>query len=400
MSSATLVIACVTGWLLPAQTSVEPAEIPPEISEAPGRPGGIVAIVGSDPITQSELDRRIMLRLTDRGGRISPTALKEQKPALERAILDQMIDDLLILQAAWELGESAPDPGRPPQERKNPDGPKHRSGDARGARSLRYVGEMAVDREIDSRLEKLRQNSVNLSSREEFYRFMRQSVGLNRQEIRAFLADELAIRRFLWDQLWRFVDPFVAPRISKHYYSRHVQDFSRPVEVSFRQIFILPDRVNSFVAMKAIDEGLGRGEDFVELARKWSMDFDQPEDRGRVWKKSFEELESWRDPIPERLRTMEKGKIEGPIVTTGGVYFLRLEERIEGKPKPYEEVQQEIERAILAGRRERAYRQFIRRARERTAIQTYIEAGAGADGAAPESTPEPADGEGVASGGD
>src|SRR5687767_4777712 len=69
-------------------------------------PGGIVAIVNQDVITRGELDRQVALRIEDvRHVRNYPLTYLERQPAeIERAVLDWIIEQTLLLQDAKKNG--------------------------------------------------------------------------------------------------------------------------------------------------------------------------------------------------------------------------------------------------------------------------------------------------------
>ncbi|MBN1444250.1 MAG: peptidyl-prolyl cis-trans isomerase [Planctomycetes bacterium] len=363
-----------------------------QAEEAAVRPGGIVATVGDDAITQSDLDRRLALELNSRGGSISTDDLKQNKPALERFVLDKMIDDLLILQEIWQLRESKKGE-KEAEEKKETSRPV--AGASRISRTARYISEEAVDREIKRRIETLRESRINVRNEIDFYQHIEQTTGLDRAQIRAYIREEVGIRRYLWEKVFSAVDPFVAPRESRVYYENHVGEFTTPVEVSFRQIFLLPDRINSFVAIKKISEGLENKVPFVDLAKEFSQDFDSPEARGRVWERSFEELRSWLAPIPDKLKTMSQGEVAGPFRTDAGIYFLELVDRVDGQPKSYEDVQEEIEKKIVRARQELKFEMFMEELRRRSHIEKLLAGARGATGA--DGDAEKTAGEGAAS---
>ena len=326
--------------------------------------GDIVAIVGGDPVTTTELDRRIELKLVN--GALSPNNVKFQLGLVREGVLRGVIDELLILQEATrrvggEGKDGAPD---------DPAGDlRKKAGEQSWAKlARRYIGEREIEREIEERIKQL-----DLRTKAEFYAFTKKTTEMNRREIHAAIRRQLTIRKFLSMFVYGTTDPFVSPQQLGQYYKKHLDEFTTPVEVSFRRITLNPDR-DLLDNVAKITQSFEEGVPFVEVARKYSQDYQNPDLRGKLQTRSFDVIHQFAPAIAHALRTLRTGEISIPPVqvSSGHVYYFFVDDRVEGKPKPFEEAQPDIEKKLLLARREMAYRELIEKLRDKTVIKNFL----------------------------
>ena len=194
---------------------------------------------------------------------------------------------------------------------------------------------------------------------------------MSRLEIRTQIRDYIARVKFLRTNVYPFIDSWVRPSESRAYYRNHIPEFSAPIEVKFRQILLRNNRANQTI-VNEIDQGLKDGKSFQDLARRYSQEFSRPEQQGQLWEKTFEELKDWVYPIPSVLASIKKGEPSRPFRSEGGIHYILLVDRVEGKPKPYSGTQDLIKNAILGKRREQNFRTFVQRLREKTEIEIVL----------------------------
>ena len=115
-----------------------------------------------------------------------------------------------------------------------------------------------------------------------------------------------------------------------------------------------------------------REDAFVRLAKRFSQESEAVEQRGILWRKSFEELKSWVHPIASKLRDLDEGTVSRPFLSERGWHYLFLIKRVEGKPKSYSEAQRAIEKKINISRRAIAYRRLLGRLRAKTVISISL----------------------------
>ena len=332
-----------------------------------------VAYVGDDMITQVDLDRRILIEMHNSDMRLSQEEFKRRKPEYSRAVLELMINDRLILQEAWRKVGGKKKASKGQEKGRDP-----RTGAPRAPRG--YVTEEQIDHEIERRIRELRKVESGIHNKRDYYRYAKQTVGVSRKELRDRVRDELVIRRYLQQGYFSSIDPFVPPRQSRYYYRTHLEEFSKPIRLSFRRIFLVPDRRLTPILMKQIEDGFREGREkgrpdeevFIELARDYSQDYPTPEDRGKVWEKSYRDLQHMARPLQEQLSIMKVGDVSGPTPSKKGIHYIYLVDRVEGEPRSYDEAQKEIERKIILKRRERSYQRLIRNLRAKTDVKIFI----------------------------
>lgn len=164
----------------------------------------------------------------------------------------------------------------------------------------------------------------------------------------------------------------VSPAETQRFYREHISGFTEPAKVRYRQIFIAfkkypsPDKARETAAF--LLEQLKKQHDFAALAEKYS---DGP--RAKEGGLYDFQAQGSRQPaeIDTLLFTLPIGEPGGPVETTDGLYLFRVEERRQGRVRPFEEVQPEIERGLLAQKRMERYAELMARL-ERENYVEYI----------------------------
>jgi parvulin-like peptidyl-prolyl isomerase len=310
-------------------------------------PGGIVAIVGDDVITRAELDKRIERRRALLLQRIPASAIEREIAWIERDVLESMMDTKLLLLLAR-------------QEEKKGEGA--------------YILEADVDAEIGRQVEKAKKGGERVKDAEDLYRHAREAEGISREEYRKAVKEELSIQKYLWFKVYKTNDEFVPPQALKSFYLSHIDDFTTPIEVSFRYITIKLSRDNRVdVLVDFVKKGLKEGKDFVELARKVAeYQGEDPEQAAVLFTKSFDALQSWVKPTADVLKTLKKGEVSDVVPTPLDVRFFKVENLKQGDPKKFEEVQEEIARRIREKARQSTLESFMDRQRRKVRIQVFL----------------------------
>jgi thiol-disulfide isomerase/thioredoxin/parvulin-like peptidyl-prolyl isomerase len=323
-----------------------PAVNPAVPAAKPRPPGGIVAIVNDDVITQAELDLTVRRERSRYERAYSPAMVEREMPRLQRMVLDQMIDHRLVLQLVKKEEEKD---GKP------------------------SVTEADVDKEIADELKSLQEKGLRISTAEDFYRLSREEDGVEREELRRNIKERLAVLSYLQRNVFT-PHAFVAPQELRNYYQKNLKSFTTPVAISFRQITVPRTHVQAEFIVLEIEKGLRERADFCELARQYDQAALQgdPEQACRLWTKTFEELKGWHRPIREALQTMKKGETSRRIPTPVGFHFLLVEDVIEGTPRSFSEVQEEITRRIRIGRNQEEMGQFFSRLRSKSRIDVFL----------------------------
>jgi parvulin-like peptidyl-prolyl isomerase len=317
--------------------------------------------VGDDVITQAELDKRVEQRI-GKLKKIFPESIVEgERARIARSVLDQMIDRRLILRLVRR------------DERKNEGKP--------------YVSDAAVDHQIRRLVEK----DPLLESPEDMYRMAFEEEGLERGEFRQELKEQLEVTFYLDRHVLAAIDRFVSPAEMRYYYNTRIDDFTNPVEISFRQILIKLGGADALERRNAVEKGLDEGMSFVELARMYSEDVleGHPETAGRLWRVKYEDLKSWHTPIPDVLRKMKPGGVSDAVLTVRGLNYFYVEDVVDGEPKAFKEVQEEITRRIRRARENAEIELFLKELHKKMRVEKLLPVIPGESGA--EKTEKPAD---------
>jgi len=338
-----------------AEVRNPPPLVPPSVKRARGvgstrAPGGLAATVGDEVITQAQLTKRVERRRAQLSSLYPSGVIERELVRLEWYTLDQFINDKLLLQEVRKE-EQKLNEGKP------------------------FVTDFEIDAYVKREIEFLREKHPGIKDEEDVYRLYREAEGMTRGEYREFVKDQISIGMFLQQKVYKRVEASVSPQEAKVYYQSHLDEFTVPEKISFRQIVIKVNRDNNYMARRdAVEKGLKEGTDFVELAKTFSEEVFEgnPETAGRLWEKTFEELKSWREPIPETLRRMKKGEVSSMVLTATDIRFLRVENVVEGKPKPFSEAQETIGEKIRQVRKRAEFDAFLKQLRDKVKPEIFI----------------------------
>lgn len=103
---------------------------------------------------------------------------------------------------------------------------------------------------------------------------------------------------------------------------------------------------------RELAERIGAGEDFAQIARERSDDIGSRINGGEL---GWIERGLLDSRFEDALFALEPGQISEPVRTDDGWHLIRLDELREGVVKPFEQVRDELARQYLEGERERAY---------------------------------------------
>jgi parvulin-like peptidyl-prolyl isomerase len=172
---------------------------------------------------------------------------------------------------------------------------------------------------------------------------------------------------FILDEFVRR-DLTVGPGEVLHYYKENPAEFTEPVRVKCRQIFIAVDATRTREeARKLADDAMAllkKEYDFATLAAKRS---DLRAQEGGLY--DFVPQGTFVKPVDELVFSLPAGEIGGPVEWDKGFTIVKVEERKPGRMKPFEEVQDAIEVKLVQQKRIQRYNALIRRLEE----QNYVE---------------------------
>jgi peptidyl-prolyl cis-trans isomerase SurA len=280
----------------------------------------VVAVVNSEIITLSDLQREEALRKRDAGHD-------------DRQVLEDMIDRKLQMAAAKRSGMDVTD---------------KELADAvadimkRNTFSEVKQFEAALAKEgltLDQYKTELREQ-MTLSRT--FNKFVRSGIAVDEAEVRA-------------------------------YYERNLKTYSLPEEIRVRQIFFpltedaTPAQADAVKAKASeVCEQAKKGEDFMRLVRRNSPVTDsQDGDLG------FMQRDHMLPEIEAAARTLKPGEIAGPIQCAGGYHIIRLED-VRTPVRPYDKVKDEIMNTLFQEKMENTYRSWLQTLRSDANIENRL----------------------------
>ena len=269
----------------------------------------IVAVINDGIITLSELNAAMALDpgVIKNGGRPEKT---------QSATLDMVIEQKLVKQASDKTGID--------------------------------VSEREVDNAVE---EVLGQNKIN---KEQLVAELEKN-GLTYTEYREQLREQ--IRQV------KFIDMEFRSRISvseediEDYYRQNIKKFYGPP--AFRiGLILLSDKDKQLQSMRlqAVTEGIEAGEGFKELAKQYSDDASSGSG-GDLGYLGYGEIDARLEKVVGELKP---GEMRGPVAGPGGIYFIKLEERRPGEPRPLEEVMGLIHSRLFDRTMEEMYSSWLK----------------------------------------
>ena len=297
----------------------------------------IVTRVNNEIITRGEVERsRVTLRreVEQDCPACTPEQFEERLAPLEKNLLRDLIDNLLLIQRAQDLG-------------------------------------ISVDTELVRRLDEIRQQN-NIPSMEDLEKAVRAS-GRDYEDFRAEIRNEL----YRQEVMRREVGARVVPdkvEIQK-YYDEHMQQFVRPEQVYVREMFVSTEgkTEEEKIALRAkADQLLARvqsGEDFGELAKRFS-DGSTAKTGGDL---GLFERGALAPDLDQAVFQLNRNEVTPVIPLTAGFEILQVVEHYVAGQQPLEKVENEITNTLYSDKMRPALRVYLDSLRE----QSYIEVKAG-----------------------
>lgn len=299
----------------------------------------VAAIVNGEEIALAELDKQVN-RLMEQSpemfeGADGQTRINEFK----RQLLQSMIDNLLVRQAAAERGITVP------------------------------------ESEIDAQFEELKHGFPTV---EDFNTALAEA-NMTVEDLRQQLRDQLVTQR-LMEQL--VGDAEVTEAEIAEYYEQNKAEFEEQAAV--RASHILFNKDDKATAERILAE-VNEGGDFAALAREHSKDPGSAAQGGDL---------GWSDPaqpyvaeFQSALDQLDVGQVSGLVETEFGWHVIRVEEKRDTRVQTLDEVSDQIEQDILQERNIAAYQEFLAEIRGQAEIEILVEelrpAEAGANAGAP-----------------
>ncbi|HHV55277.1 MAG TPA: foldase [Firmicutes bacterium] len=237
--------------------------------------------------------------------------------AIGESVLDQLITEELILQAAESAGVSVP------------------------------------DSVIEQKMAQIR---AQFSTEADYQEALRQSGLSDRSLRRQLLLNEL-VTRLLTPQV------NVTDEDVKAYFDEHQAELGQPEQVRARHIL-----VKTKEEAEKIRAQLEEGADFAELARKYSLDESSAADGGEL---GFLTADQLVPEFSEAAFALEVGAISQPVQTQYGYHIIQVEEKKPAVPAKLEEVSRAIVETLTKDRIRQIVPIWLRQLRAKATIQTF-----------------------------
>ena len=160
--------------------------------------------------------------------------------------------------------------------------------------------------------------------------------------------DQLVVNRYVYEKVGKNVT--VDEKETREYYRNNLHKFTGPPKVKARHILLKSDE-----EARAILKKLEQGEDFQELARKYSIDLPTARDGGLIGV-----LEKGRT-LPELEKVvflLAPGEYSDIVQSSYGYHILTVDEILTVQYQPYEDVREQLKSVVKNEKESKAFDQM------------------------------------------
>lgn len=287
----------------------------------------IVVKVNGDIITKSEIERRQVEILRQRGAQLTSDAdLIRALQEITPEIISSAVDELLLIQRGRELGYTM------------------------------------TDEQFEEIIENLRIEN-DLTTDQAFTEAL-DAEGMTLQSLREMFERQMLISQVQQVEVMNKVR--LTEVEAREYYEQNLDRFTAPATVTLREILIrVPESGGATLSVTADDQArveaeearqrVLAGEDF-EIVAVAVSDAASKANGGLIGPL---ELGVLSEDLIEVLAALDVGEVTEPIRTTAGYQVLRLEERTSPEPAAFEEVDDEIANNVFNDRRRAEYTKYL-----------------------------------------
>ncbi len=299
---------------------------------------GIIARVNDQIITQSDYDRA--LNELDQEGRQRGESMQEMA-AGRKDLLRKLIDQQLWLSKGKELG---------------------------------ITGET----ELIKRLDEIRKQ-YNLETIEDLEKAAREQ-GVSFEDFKANIRNQIVTQAVMRQEVGEHIQ--MTPGEVERFYEQNKQDYTQPESEKLSEILVSTgnsDDPTKLAAAKAkaadIEARLHSGGDFAQLARRFSDGPTAAEggDLGQYKRGQLGKV------LEDKTFALQSGQYTDPILTRQGYIILKVVQHTPGGPRPFKDVEQDVEQAYYMSKMEPAIRAYLSHMRDDAFIQVkqgYTDTGA------------------------
>jgi len=294
----------------------------------------IVALVNNEVITLTELEE-MAKPVYDEVKRTSTPAEQEQRlKKVRREVLDRLVDSKLLEQEIKKKKIEVP------------------------------------DRDVDAAIADILK-STNLSENDLKKVIAREGMTYStyRQKVREELGKMRLVSREIKSKI------VIEEETLRKAYQENLEKYTDPMEVKIQQIFFpfpqngSPERAAAVRKdAQSILERAQKGEDFTELAKKYSQ-APEASEGGVLGYFKHKELMPELEAVGFKLKI---GEISDLITTPLGFHILRVLERKGGEPRPFAEVQNKIRDEMIQVEAEKKYNEWMKDLKAKAYIQIKL----------------------------
>jgi parvulin-like peptidyl-prolyl isomerase len=291
---------------------------------------GIAVIVGGSVVTYKDVQLALRddIQILERRYSRQPDVFKEKASELEKAKIEDLVENQLVLQEFKRAGYVVP--------------------------------ESYVQNRIDEDIKKFgdRLNLVKTL----------QAEGITFETYRTRIRE-----RVILDLMWRQkvpVDPLISPAKIENYYVQNLDKFKMEDQAKLRMIVLNNTAQSSIDAKKLAEEILTKiksGVPFEEMAKLYSQGSQaaQGGDWGWVEKKVL------REDLADVAFKLKPGELSNVIETSQGVFIMKVEEFKVAYTKTLSEVRDEIEATLKAEENKRLRTQWIDQLKAKSFVRYF-----------------------------
>jgi len=286
----------------------------------------VVAIVNNDVVTLHELNGRIR-KVTGIPPDQFRTKSEEQFMEVRRKVLDMLISEKIALEKVRELNITV------------------------------------SEKEVDAAIERIKQN--NQLTQEDLEAKL-ESDGTNLKAYKEEIRKELERIRLINQEVKSKI--LIREEELKDYYDKHIDEFRRKAKLHLAVIFLAQkdpsDKKEREALIKKANGLLTRlanGEDFSELARKYS-DGPGAKDGGDLGKFKMSDV---NPQLAQHIKGLSEGEVSQPIITPAGIQLIKVVEKQEKGVKSYEQVKGAIHTILYRQKLDKKYAAWLEELKEK-----------------------------------
>jgi peptidyl-prolyl cis-trans isomerase SurA len=297
-----------------------------------------IARVNDQIITKSDYDRA--MNDLDQEGRQRGESMQEMSSA-RKDLLRNLIDQQLWLSKGKELG---------------------------------ITGETELVKKLDEY-----RKQFNLATIEDLEDEAKKQ-GVSFEDFKANIRNQIITQEVMRQEVGEHIQ--ITPGEVERYYSEHKQDYVQPESERLSEILISTggsDDQAKVAAAKAkaddIEARLNSGGDFAQLARSFSEGTTAAEggDLGSYKRGQLGKV------LEDKTFDLKTGQYTDPILTRQGYIILKVMQHTPGGPRPFKDVEEDVDEAYYMSRMEPAIRDYLSKMRDEAFIEVkpgYVDTGA------------------------